>query len=124
MSTVTTKVNLGKIVDDVSKASKTLMFSEPYYGLFLIGMNKVYKNDLPTAGVSKLNMGVQPAINPEYFDTLNEKQQQGLMKHEILHVSLGHLMIEISSLIISCSILLQILRSISIYLLTCYLRVH
>ena len=69
------------------------MFSEPYYGLFLIGMNKVYKNDLPTAGVSKLNMGVQLAINPEYFDTLNEKQQQGLMKHEILHVSLGHLMI-------------------------------
>ena len=37
------QVNLGKIVDDVSKASKTLMFSEPYYGLFLIGMNKVYK---------------------------------------------------------------------------------
>tara|TARA_R100000353_G_scaffold162543_2_gene122773 strand:+ start:416 stop:1609 length:1194 start_codon:yes stop_codon:yes gene_type:complete len=93
MSTATTKVNLGKIVDDVSKASKTLMFSEPYYGLFLIGMNKVYKDDLPTAGVSKLNMGVQLAINPEYFDTLNEKQQQGLMKHEILHVSLGHLMI-------------------------------
>ena len=64
MSTVTTKVNLGKIVDDVSKASKTLMFSEPYYGLFLIGMNKVYKNDLPTAGVSKLNM-ISAELRPE-----------------------------------------------------------
>ncbi len=69
------------------------MFSEPYYGLFLIGMNKVYRQDLPTAGVSKLNMGVQLSINPEYFGTLTARQQQGLMKHEILHVSLGHLII-------------------------------
>ena len=89
----TIKQNISRIAEAVSKASKTLMFSEPYYGLFLIGMNKVYRQDLPTAGVSKLNMGVQLTINPEYFGTLTARQQQGLMKHEILHVSLGHLII-------------------------------
>ena len=89
----TIKQNISKIAEAVSKASKTLMFSEPYYGLFLIGMNKIYRNDLPTAGVSKLNMGVQLTINPEYFGTLTARQQQGLMKHEILHVSLGHLIV-------------------------------
>ena len=89
MSTIT--INIQKIVDKVSKACKSLMFKEPFYGLFLVGMNKKYRNDLPTAGVSKNGMGVQLAINPEFFDGLNEKQQIGLLKHEILHVSFGHL---------------------------------
>jgi len=87
----TTTINIQKIVDKVSKACKSLMFNEPFYGLFLIGMNKVYKETLPTAGVSKLNMGVQLAINPEFFDNLNENQQKGLLKHEILHIAFGHL---------------------------------
>ena len=34
------KINIQQVVDAVSKASKTLMFAEPFYGLFLIGMNK------------------------------------------------------------------------------------
>jgi len=88
-----TTINIQKIVDKVSKACKSLMFKEPFYGLFLVGMNKKYRNDLPTAGVSKNGMGVQLAINPEFFDGLNEKQQIGLLKHEILHVSFGHLLI-------------------------------
>ena len=89
----TTAINIQKIVDKVSKACKSLMFKEPFYGLFLVGMNKKYRNDLPTAGVSKNGMGVQLAINPEFFDGLSEKQQIGLLKHEILHVSFGHLIL-------------------------------
>jgi len=89
----TTAINIQKIVDKVSKACKSLMFKEPFYGLFLVGMNKKYRNDLPTAGVSKNGMGVQLAINPEFFDGLTEKQQIGLLKHEILHVSFGHLIL-------------------------------
>ena len=87
------KINMQNIVDKVSKAAKTLMFSEPFYGLFLIGMNKSYRNDIPTAGVSMLGMGVQLAINPEFFDRLVFKQQQGLLKHELLHIAFGHLVV-------------------------------
>jgi predicted metal-dependent peptidase len=90
----TTTINIQKIVDKVSKACKSLMFKEPFYGLFLVGMNKQYKMTLPTAGVSALGMGVQLAINPEFFDGLTEKQQMGLLKHEILHVSFGHLIMK------------------------------
>ena len=89
----TTAINIQKVVDKVSKACKTLMFKEPFYGLFLIGINKKYRDDLPTAGVSKNGMGVQLAINPAFFDGLTEKQQMGLLKHEILHVGFGHLLI-------------------------------
>ena len=46
--------------------------------------------DLP-AGVSKNGIGVQLSINPGFFTNLNEKQRIGLLKHELLHVSFGHI---------------------------------
>ena len=64
----------------VSKASKTLIFTEPFYGLFLVGLNKVYTDKLPTAGVSKHGIGVQLAVNPEFFTNLNDKHRIGLLK--------------------------------------------
>ena len=44
---------MNKEKDQLSRISKTLIFSEPFYGIFLIGLNKVFRKDLPTAGVSK-----------------------------------------------------------------------
>ena len=79
------------VADMVARASKTLMFSEPFYGLFLVGLNKKYRKDLPTAGVSKNGIGIQLAINPEFFEGLPEKHRIGLLKHELLHISFGHL---------------------------------
>ena len=79
------------IADTVAKTVKNLILEEPFYGLFLIGLNKTYRKDLPTAGVSKNGIGVQLAINPEFYEGLTSRQQVGLLKHEILHVSFGHL---------------------------------
>jgi len=75
----------------VSRTTKTLIFSEPFYGLFLIGLNKEYITTIPTAGVSKKNIGVQLSINPEFFTELSEDHRYGLIKHEILHISFGHM---------------------------------
>tara|TARA_R110001592_G_scaffold106383_6_gene298558 strand:- start:240 stop:1394 length:1155 start_codon:yes stop_codon:yes gene_type:complete len=80
-----------KAIDAVAKASKSLMLKEPFYGYFLIGLNKKYIKTIPTAGVSKSGINVQLAVNPDFFVSLTEKQQIGLMKHELLHVSFGHL---------------------------------
>ena len=80
-------------VEKVSKACKHLIFSEPFYGLFLIGLNKKYRKDIPTAGVSKNNIGVELSINPDFVNTLPDKHIMGLMKHEVLHVAFGHLTI-------------------------------
>ena len=81
------------VKDQVSKATKTLILEEPFYGLFLVGLNKVYIKNIPTAGVSKHGIGVQLAINPDYFSELNEDKRKGLIKHEILHISFGHLIL-------------------------------
>ena len=77
--------------DNLARAGKTLILKEPFYGLFLIGLNKTFRKDLPTAGVSKHGIGVQLAVNPEFFDNLNELHRIGLLKHELLHISFGHL---------------------------------
>ena len=79
------------VQDQVARTTKSLIFSEPFYGLFLIGINKKYSMDLPTAGVSKHQVGVQLSINPEFFNGLSEDHRYGLIKHELLHIAFGHL---------------------------------
>jgi len=79
------------IQDQVARTTKSLIFAEPFYGLFLIGINKKYSMQLPTAGVSKNNIGVQLSINPEFYIDLSEDHRYGLIKHELLHIAFGHL---------------------------------
>lgn len=79
--------------DRLSKATKDLMLKEPFYGLFLIMMNKVWRKDLDTAGVSKHNINVQLAINPVFWEHLISEHRVGILKHEIMHVALQHLLL-------------------------------
>ena len=79
-------------VQSLSKASKELMLKEPYYGFFLIMLNKLWDSKrVPTAGVSKNGINYQLAINPEFWEGLNENQRLGILKHELLHIAFGHL---------------------------------
>ena len=75
----------------LSKTAKDLMLKEPYYGFFLIMLNKVWRKDLPTAGVSKQNINYQLAINEEFWNSLSDDHKTGLLKHELLHIAFGHL---------------------------------
>ena len=79
------------IQDQVARTTKTLIFDEPFYGLFLIGINKKYSLQIPTAGVSKHGIGMQLTINPEFYIELKEDHRYGLIKHELLHIAFGHL---------------------------------
>jgi len=79
------------VAEKLARASKTLILNEPFYGLFLVGLNKVMRKDIPTAGVSKNGIGIQLSINPDFFMNLPDKHQIGLIKHELLHVSFGHM---------------------------------
>jgi predicted metal-dependent peptidase len=78
--------------ESLAKASKNLMLAEPYYGFFLIMLNKLWDSKrVPTAGVSKNGINYQLAINPEFWEGLNEDQRLGILKHELLHIAFGHL---------------------------------
>lgn len=60
-----------------------------FYAHFLMRMNVVYTNKLPTAGVSvtdKLNL----YINPDFFNSLDVEQKKELIEHEVEHIIYKH----------------------------------
>ena len=79
--------------DQLSRISKTLIFSEPFYGIFLIGLQKEFTKNCATAGVGKHGIGMRLVINPDFFAELSELHQQGLLKHELLHIAFGHIIL-------------------------------
>ena len=81
------------IAEQLARTSKSLIFTEPFYGLFLVGLQKTFSDKIPTAGVSKSGIGVKLTINSEFFGNLSENHRKGLLKHELLHISFGHLII-------------------------------
>jgi len=74
----------------LSKATKTLMLKEPFYGLFLVSLNKEWDEKIPTAGVCKHNIGYKLKVNTEFWSSLSENHQLGLLKHELLHIVFFH----------------------------------
>ena len=75
------------------EASLELLLQEPFYAHLLGTMRKVYCDAVKTAGVRMIPGGqVELGINPSFF--LNEcqpRQRVAVLKHELLHVILGHL---------------------------------
>ena len=77
--------------ESLSKTSKDLMIKEPYYGFFLIALNRIWTNKVPTAGVSKDKINYRLYIGENFWNELSEDHRRGLLKHELLHIAFGHL---------------------------------
>ena len=84
---------MNNVQEQLSRISKTLMFTEPFYGIFLIGLHKQFTKSCSTAGVGKHGIGMRLVINPDFFQSLEELHQQGLLKHELLHIAFGHIIL-------------------------------
>jgi predicted metal-dependent peptidase len=78
--------------EQLAKASKDLMLKEPFYGMFLIMLNKTWENKrIPTAAVSRNGINYNLMLNENFWDILQEGQKRGLLKHELLHIGFFHL---------------------------------
>ena len=77
--------------EELAIASKELMLDQPFYGLFLIGLNKEWNESIPTAGVAKHNINYKLVINPTFWSELSNDHQKGLLWHELLHIVFDHL---------------------------------
>lgn len=69
--------------EELAIASKELMLDQPFYGLFLIGLNKEWNESIPTAGVAKHNINYKLVINPTFWSELSSDHQKGLLWHEL-----------------------------------------
>ena len=76
----------------LEKACKIILFDKPFFGLFLLGMNKEYSTRVPTAAVAKKGIGVELLVNEEFWNELSDKIQEGILIHEIYHLCFNHLL--------------------------------
>jgi predicted metal-dependent peptidase len=79
---------------DLNKIAKKLMLEEPFYGLFLLTLNKKESTQIPTACVALEGINQSLIINPEYWNSLPEAQRMGLLKHELLHIMFFHFLLD------------------------------
>jgi predicted metal-dependent peptidase len=77
--------------ESLAKVSKNVMLSEPYYGYFLLMLNKEWTELIPTGCVSIHKIGYKLSINPEFWNSLSPLHQEGLVIHELLHIAFFHL---------------------------------
>lgn len=69
--------------ETLAKASKDLMLSEPFYGLFLMMLNKVWVENIPTLCVGLNGINYQLSISETFWNSLNQNLQKGAVKHEL-----------------------------------------
>ena len=67
------------------------MLEQPFYGLFLLNINKEFDDKIPTAGVCRDGINFKLKINTEFWDSLSEDHKMGLIIHEALHLIYDHL---------------------------------
>lgn len=78
-------------MDSIFKICKKLIINEPFYGLFLLNLNKRFDKDIPTAGVTIEGINPLLLINKEWWNTLDDQMKCGVLKHELSHLMFGHL---------------------------------
>lgn len=50
----------------LEKCCKTILIKEPFYGLFLLGLNKYFGNKSQTACVCRNGINVELCVNEDY----------------------------------------------------------
>lgn len=76
---------------DLDRAVKTLLIREPFYGLFLLNLNRYYGDKCDTACVCRNGINTELCVNKEFWDTLSDDEQLGVLKHELSHILFKHI---------------------------------
>lgn len=64
---------------------------EDFYAELLSQMKVEYTDKVPTAGISVKGASIVLMINPDFWKTLKNDEDIGILKHECLHIMMGHL---------------------------------
>ncbi|MEN7548579.1 VWA-like domain-containing protein [Rapidithrix thailandica] len=79
-------------MEEISKVCIQLLLHEPFYGHFLMGVPKEFTKRVNTAAVALYRKQmVKLMVNPVFWKSLSQEHQYGLIKHEVLHLVLKHL---------------------------------
>lgn len=73
------------------KACRSLLMTEPFYGLFLTTLDKIITDEVPTLAVGLRGINQVLYVNPEFWSSLTDKEQLAVLKHELIHICFFHL---------------------------------
>ena len=76
---------------DLDRAVKTLLIREPFYGLFLLNLNRYYGDKCDTACVCRNGINTELCVNKEFWDTLSDDEQLAILRHELGHILFKHI---------------------------------
>lgn len=83
-------MDYSELNDSLSKTVKQIMMKEPFYGFFLIMVDKYWDNEVETISIGKEGINFQLIINPEYWNGLDKTARIGAILHELNHIALRH----------------------------------
>jgi len=75
---------------DLSIVCKTLMLKQPFYGLLLLNLQKIFTTKVKTAGVGLQGINYKLLINPDFWQSLSTDHRCGLLQHELMHIAFFH----------------------------------
>ena len=70
-------------MESVFKICKKLLIKEPFYGLFLLNINKRFSEKIETAAVGIEGINPVLYINKGFWTGLSEDIQLAVLKHEV-----------------------------------------
>lgn len=75
----------------IPQAVRKLLIREPFYGLFLLSLDKYFDDKIPTACVRRKGINTELAINYEFWKSLSDECELAVLEHEVLHIVNKHL---------------------------------
>lgn len=78
-------------MESVFKICKKLLIKQPFYGLFLLNINKRFSDKISTAAIGIEGINPILLINKDFWKDLNEEMQLNILIHEVSHLMFGHL---------------------------------
>lgn len=76
----------------LEKASIRVMMKEPFWGVFMIGIEKYFSDETRTLAVVSYNKRIAIEINREFWDSLEDYHQVSVLVHELHHIAFGHIL--------------------------------
>lgn len=76
----------------LAKTCKDLMLKNPFYGIYLLMLDKGWSNRIPTACVSQKGINYQLTINESFWNSLQPEWKLYIVNHELLHICFFHLL--------------------------------
>lgn len=75
----------------ISKITRQLIIENPFYGLYLIGLNKKFTKEVDYAAVSLNGINLELLINPDQWKQVNDNFKYFLLLHELGHLLFFHI---------------------------------